>query len=212
MNIVQELSEQLQQGNPKNVAELTQQAINAKINIKTILDKGLIAGMTVVGEKFKAHEIFLPDVLLAAKAMYAGMDLLKPHLIKEGIPAIGKVVIGTVQGDLHDIGKNLVAIMLKGAGFEVIDLGNDVSPQKFLDTAVRENADVIGMSALLTTTMPVKKKVIDLAKEQNLRGRKKFIVGGAPLSSEYAKEIGADAYCFDGMSTVETVKRFMGVS
>ncbi len=212
MNIVQELSEQLQQGNPKNVAELTQQAINAKINIKTILDKGLIAGMTVVGKKFKAHEIFLPDVLLAAKAMYAGMDLLKPHLIKEGIPAIGKVVIGTVQGDLHDIGKNLVAIMLKGAGFEVIDLGNDVSPQKFLDTAVRENADVIGMSALLTTTMPVMKKVIDLAKEQNLRGRKKFIVGGAPLSSEYAKEIGADAYCFDGMSTVETVKRFMGVS
>jgi 5-methyltetrahydrofolate--homocysteine methyltransferase len=212
MNIVQELSEQLQQGNPKNVAELTQQAINAKINIKTILDKGLIAGMTVVGEKFKAHEIFLPDVLLAAKAMYAGMDLLKPHLIKEGIPAIGKVVIGTVQGDLHDIGKNLVAIMLKGAGFEVIDLGNDVSPQKFLDTAVRENADVIGMSALLTTTMPVMKKVINLAKEQNLRGRKKFIVGGAPLSSEYAKEIGADAYCFDGMSTVETVKRFMGVS
>lgn len=212
MNIVQELSEQLQQGNPKNVAELTQQAINAKINIKTILDKGLIAGMTVVGEKFKAHEIFLPDVLLAAKAMYAGMDLLKPHLIKEGIPAIGKVVIGTVQGDLHDIGKNLVAIMLKGAGFEVIDLGNDVSPQKFLDTAVKENAEVIGMSALLTTTMPVMKKVIDLARERNLHGRKKFIVGGAPLSSEYAKEIGADAYCFDGMSTVETVKRFMGVS
>jgi 5-methyltetrahydrofolate--homocysteine methyltransferase len=212
MNIVQELSEQLQQGNPKNVAELTQQAINAKINIKTILDKGLIAGMTVVGEKFKAHEIFLPDVLLAAKAMYAGMDLLKPHLIKEGIPAIGKVVIGTVQGDLHDIGKNLVAIMLKGAGFEVIDLGNDVSPQKFLDTAVKENAEVIGMSALLTTTMPVMKKVIDLARERNLYGRKKFIVGGAPLSSEYAKEIGADAYCFDGMSTVETVKRFMGIS
>lgn len=212
MNIVQELSEQLQQGNPKNVAELTQQAINAKINIKTILDKGLIAGMTVVGEKFKAHEIFLPDVLLAAKAMYAGMDLLKPHLIKEGIPAIGKVVIGTVQGDLHDIGKNLVAIMLKGAGFEVIDLGNDVSPQKFLDTAVKENAEVIGMSALLTTTMPVMKKVIDLARERNLHGRKKFIVGGAPLSSEYAKEIGADAYCFDGMSTIETVKRFMGIS
>ena len=110
MNIVQELSEQLQQGNPKNVAELTQQAINAKINIKTILDKGLIAGMTVVGEKFKAHEIFLPDVLLAAKAMYAGMDLLKPHLIKEGIPAIGKVVIGTVQGDLTISGKTLLLL------------------------------------------------------------------------------------------------------
>jgi 5-methyltetrahydrofolate--homocysteine methyltransferase len=212
MNIIQELSEQLQQGNPKNVAELTQQAINENIDTKTILDQGLIAGMSVVGEKFKQHEIFLPDVLLAAKAMYAGMDLLKPLMLKEGIPTIGKVVIGTVQGDLHDIGKNLVAIMLKGAGFEVIDLGNDVSPEKFLDTAEKENAEIIGMSALLTTTMPVMKKVIDLARERQIYGKKKFIVGGAPLSSEYAKEIGADAYCFDGMSAVENVKRILRLS
>ncbi|MBI4811106.1 MAG: corrinoid protein [Ignavibacteriales bacterium] len=212
MNILQEISVQLQQGNPKKVAEFTQQAINENIDTKTILDNGLIAGMAVIGEKFKAHEIFLPDVLLAAKAMYAGMDLLKPLLVKEGIPTIGKVVIGTVQGDLHDIGKNLVVIMLRGAGFEVFDLGNDVSPEKFLETAVKENAIVIGMSALLTTTMPVMKKVIDLAKERHLYGKKKFIVGGAPLSADYAAEIGASAYCFDGMSAVETVKRFTTTS
>ena len=212
MNILQQISESLQAGDTKKAAELTQQAINENIDTKTILDQGLIAGMSVVGEKFKQHEIFLPDVLLAAKAMYAGMDLLKPLMLKEGIPTIGKVVIGTVQGDLHDIGKNLVAIMLKGAGFEVIDLGNDVSPEKFLDTAEKENAEIIGMSALLTTTMPVMKKVIDLAKERQIFGKKKFIVGGAPLSTEYAKEIGADAYCFDGMSAVEAVKRFTSIS
>jgi 5-methyltetrahydrofolate--homocysteine methyltransferase len=166
--------------------------------------------MTVVGQRFKVHEIFLPDVLLAAKAMYAGMDLLKPILIKEGIETIGKVVIGTVQGDLHDIGKNLAGIMLKGAGFEVIDLGNDVSPQRFVDTAVQEHADVVGMSALLTTTMPVMKKVIDLAKERQVYGKIRFIIGGAPLSAEYAMEIGADAYCYDGVNGVEHVKRFMG--
>lgn len=211
MDIIRQLSENLQSGNARKVAEITQQAISAKLDTKKILDKGLIAGMTVVGERFKCHEIFLPDVLLAAKAMYAGMDLLKPLLLKEGIPTIGKVVIGSVQGDLHDIGKNLVGIMLRGAGFEVIDLGNDVSPQKFIDTAEKENVDVIGMSALLTTTMPVMKKVVELARERGLYGKKKFIVGGAPLSSEYAKEIGADAYCFDGVSAVETVKRFVGI-
>jgi 5-methyltetrahydrofolate--homocysteine methyltransferase len=211
MDLLQQLSDNLQQGNAKKVAELTQQAINTNLDVKKILDNGLISGMSIVGEKFKAHEIFLPDVLLAAKAMYAGMDLIKPLMLKEGIPTLGKVVIGTVQGDLHDIGKNLVAIMLKGAGFEVIDLGNDVSPERFISTAEKENADIIGMSALLTTTMPVMKKVIDLAKEMQVYGKKKFIVGGAPLSTEYAKEIGADAYCFDGMSAVEAAKRFVRI-
>jgi 5-methyltetrahydrofolate--homocysteine methyltransferase len=211
MDILQQLSDSLQQGNAKKASELTQQAINTNVDVKKILDNGLISGMTIVGEKFKAHEIFLPDVLLAAKAMYAGMDLIKPLMLKEGIPTLGKVVIGTVQGDLHDIGKNLVAIMLKGAGFEVIDLGNDVSPERFISTAEKENADIIGMSALLTTTMPVMKKVIDLAKERQVYGKKKFLVGGAPLSTEYAKEIGADAYCFDGMSAVEAAKRFVRI-
>lgn len=211
MDLLQQLSDSLQQGNAKKAAELTQQAINTNLDVKKILDNGLISGMTIVGEKFKAHEIFLPDVLLAAKAMYAGMDLIKPLMLKEGIPTLGKVVIGTVQGDLHDIGKNLVAIMLKGAGFEVIDLGNDVSPEQFITIAEKENADVIGMSALLTTTMPVMKQVIELAKERKVYGKRKFIVGGAPLSYEYAKEIGADAYCYDGMSAVEATKRFVRI-
>lgn len=208
--MLQELSENLQRGNADRVAELTRRAIDNKLGPKVILDQGLIAGMAVVGERFKKHEIFLPEVLLAAKAMYAGMDLLKPLLIKEGIHAIGKVVIGTVQGDLHDIGKNLVAIMLKGAGFEVIDLGNDVPPERFIQAAEEEAAAVIGMSALLTTTMPVMKKVIDLAKERGIYGKTKIIVGGAPLSSAYARKIGADAYCFDGVNAVDCVKGFVG--
>lgn len=211
MDILQELSENLQRGNGDRVAELTQKAIDNKLEPKKILDDGLIAGMAVIGERFKKHEIFLPEVLFAAKAMYAGMDLLKPLLIKEGIPNIGKVVIGTVQGDLHDIGKNLVAIMLKGAGFELIDLGNDVPPERFIEVAEEEAAEVIGMSALLTTTMPVMKKVIDLAKERGIYGKTKIIVGGAPLSSEYARKIGADAYCYDGLNAVDCVKGFVGV-
>jgi 5-methyltetrahydrofolate--homocysteine methyltransferase len=210
VEILQELSENLQRGNGDRVAELTQEAIDERLEPKRILDDGLIAGMAVIGERFKKHEIFLPEVLFAAKAMYAGMDLLKPLLIKEGIPTIGKVVIGTVQGDLHDIGKNLVAIMLKGAGFEVIDLGNDVPPERFIEAAEQEAAEVIGMSTLLTTTMPVMKKVIDLAKERGIYGKTKIIVGGAPLSSAYARKIGADAYCFDGINAVDCVKGFVG--
>ncbi len=210
MEILRELSETLQRGDVKRVAELTSQAVKDRIEPKTILDGGLIAGMAVVGEKFRDHEIFLPDVLLAAKAMYAGMDIVKPLLIREGIKTIGKVVIGTVQGDLHDIGKNLVGIMLKGAGFDVIDLGNDVSPRRFIETAQNENADVIGLSALLTTTMPVMKQVVELAKERQIYGKTRIIIGGAPLSAEYAREIGADAYCFDGVSAVDCVKKFVG--
>jgi len=212
MNLLQQISEQLQKGDSDQVARLTHEAIAGRIDTKTILDNGLIAGMTIIGAKFKAHDIFLPDVLLAAKAMYAGLDLVKPLMIKEGIPTIGKVVIGTVQGDLHDIGKNLVGIMLKGAGFEVIDLGKDVPPEKFIETAVNEHADVIGLSALLTTTMPVMRKVIDLAKARGIYGRTRIIVGGAPLSAEYARQIGADTYCFDGIKAVECVKGFVGVN
>ncbi len=205
------LNESLQKGDAESVEKLTEQAIAENRGAKKILDEGLIAGMTIVGEKFKAHEIYLPDVLLAAKAMHAGMDLLKPLLIKDDIPMLGKVVIGTVQGDLHDIGKSLVGIMLKGAGFEVIDLGRDVAPEKFLDTAKEAGADIIGMSALLTTTMPVMRKMIDLAKEQGIRHEFRIIVGGAPLSDDYANEIGADAYCYDGINAVDRVKSLLGV-
>ncbi|MBD3381358.1 MAG: cobalamin-binding protein [candidate division Zixibacteria bacterium] len=212
MQIFEEISSSLQAGNHDQVASFTKQAIEQKIEAKQILDNGLIAGMNVVGEKFKKHQIFLPHVLLAAKAMYAGMELLKPLLIEEDVPTIGKVVIGTVKGDLHDIGKNLVGIMLKGAGFEVIDLGNDVTPEEFVETATAEKADAIGMSALLTTTMTGMKEVIELLKQNNMRDKIKVIIGGAPISREFAEEIGADAYAYDGLNAVESLKKFMEIN
>ncbi len=209
MNELTKIIEALQVGDDKVVYENTQKAIEQGIPAKEILDDGLIAGMNVVSEKFRKHEIFLPHVLLSAKAMYAGMDLLKPLFVKDKIPTRGKIVIGTVQGDLHDIGKNLVGIMLKGAGFEVIDLGKDVSPENFVDTAQKENADVIGMSALLTTTQPVMKKVVEKLKEKGLENKIKTIIGGAPLSSEYADLIGANAYSYDAANAVVSVNELV---
>ncbi len=210
MEILKQIAESLEKGNDKGVAELTARAIEDSLPASAILDDGLIAGMNVVGERFRVREIFLPEVLLAARAMYAGMELLKPLLIKEGVPSRGKVVIGSVQGDLHDIGKNLVGIMLKGAGFEIIDLGNDVPPERFVETAVAEGAPVIGMSALLTTTMSGMKSVVDILQQRGLSGRIKVIVGGAPLSKEFADEIGADDYGYDAANAVERVSRLMG--
>ena len=208
MELLDRISENLQNGFNETVVQLTEDAVVKQIPPEEILSNGLIAGMNIVGEKFKNHEIFLPDVLLAARAMNGAMEVLKPLLIKEGIPLRGRIVIGSVKDDLHDIGKNLVAILLKGAGFEVIDLGNDVPAEKFIRVAKEENADVIGMSALLTTTMPVMKKVVDLAKDGGLYGKVKIMVGGAPVSKEYAFEIGADAYSYDGANAVETVESF----
>lgn len=209
MQILQEISEVLQSGNGEKVAALTKQAIEEEILPKDVLDKGLIAGMNIVGEKYRTHDLFLPEVLLAAKAMYAGMDILKPLFLKDGIPTLGRVVMGTVQGDIHDIGKNLVSIMLRGAGFDVIDLGKDVSPKKFVETARKEKARVIGMSALLTTTMVVMKSVIDLLKKEGLQGKIKTIIGGAPVSAEFAEQIGADAYGYDSVNSVKCIKRLM---
>lgn len=206
MEILKEISTQLQLGNDEKVFELTNLAIEQKIDPKIILDDGLVCGMKVIGEQFRNHDIFLPEVLLAAKAMYAGMDQLKPLFIIEDMPTQGKIVIGTVRGDLHDLGKNLVGIMLKGAGFDVIDLGKNVSPERFIETAINEDAKLIGMSALLTTTMPVMKEVIDLLKQKNLIGKIKTVIGGAPITEEYAKEIGADAYAFDAAKSIECVK------
>jgi 5-methyltetrahydrofolate--homocysteine methyltransferase len=208
-DLLTRLSRSLQDGDDERVAALTKDALAAGISPKQILDDALISGMTVVGNRFKAHEIFLPDVLLAARAMYAGLGLLTPLFLKEDIPSRGKVVLGTVQGDLHDIGKNLVGIMLKGAGYEVIDLGNDVPPERFLDTAVTHDARIIGLSALLTTTMPVMAKVASLLKERDLTGRIKLIIGGAPVSDAYAREIGADAYGFDAVKAVEIVDHYL---
>lgn len=209
MELLERICAGLQRGEDRTVAGLTRQAIDQHIPAQKILDDGLIAGMTIIGNKFKAHEIFLPDVLLAARAMYAGMDLLRPLFIAEGIASRGKVVLGTVQGDLHDIGKNLVGIMLKGAGFEVIDLGNDVAPETFVETAIAESAKVIGLSALLTTTMPVMKSVVDLVRRRGLADEMKVIIGGAPVTEKYAREIGADAFGFDGINAVECVERLL---
>jgi 5-methyltetrahydrofolate--homocysteine methyltransferase len=209
-DILKEISEQLRLGDDERVLALTKQAVALNIHPKTILDDGLIGGMSVVGDLFRKHEIFLPDVLMAAKAMYAGLDELKPLFVKEGIPTRGKVVIGTVKGDLHDLGKGLVGIMLKGVGYDVVDLGKDVAPETFVDTAVRVDAKIIGMSALLTTTMPTMKTVIELLRRRNLQGRIKTIIGGAPVTRAYADEIGADAYAFDAANSVECVNALMG--
>jgi 5-methyltetrahydrofolate--homocysteine methyltransferase len=212
MDILKDVSSSLERGDHERVAELVQRAMEEGTPIAAILNDGLIAGMNVVGEKFRVHEIFLPDVLLAAKAMTAGMLLLKPALIKNKVPSRGKVIIGSVHGDLHDIGKNLVGIMLQGAGFEVIDLGNDVPPERFVDVAVEEDAPVIGMSALLTTTMVTMKKVVELIGARGLAGRMKVIVGGAPVSTEFAQEIGADAHGYDAANAVERVKALVGAA
>lgn len=209
MDILQQISEHLQNGDDEQVVALTRAALEQGIGAKEILDRGLIAGMNVVGEKFRDRDIFLPDVLLAAKAMHAALEILRPKLIAADVPTAGTVVIGTVQGDLHDIGKNLVGIMLRGAGFEVIDLGHDVAPATFIARAKESNARVIGMSALLTTTMPVMRKVVNLLREVGLDDQIRTIVGGAPVSESFAREIGADAYAYDGANAVERVKVLM---
>ena len=209
MEILNQIKAVLQKGDDKSISELTNNALAEGISSERILNEALIPGMEIIGEQFRNHEIFLPDVLLAAKAMNTSTEILKPHLIKDAVPIRGKIVIGTIQGDLHDLGKNLVGIMLKGSGYEVIDLGKDVSPENFVNTAEGENAQIIGMSALLTTTMPAMKLVVDLLKERNLDGKIKTIIGGAPVTEEFAREIGADGYAFDAGNSVVSVKSLL---
>jgi 5-methyltetrahydrofolate--homocysteine methyltransferase len=206
MSVLSDIAVSLQRGEDDQVALLVRRALDEGQDAATILHDGLIAGMGVVGDQFREREIFLPDVLLAARAMYAGLALLKPLLAKEGVPTAGTVVIGSVQGDMHDIGKNLVGIMLAGAGFEVIDLGNDVAPGRFVDAACDHGASVIGLSALLTTTMSVMKDVVELVRARGLQDRVKVIVGGAPVSDAWARQIGADAYAYDAASAVERIR------
>ena len=209
MELLEQISDYLQNGEDEKVLALTREALDQNISPKDILNKGLIAGMNVVGERFRDFEIFLPDVLLSAKAMSAAMDHLKPLLIQDDLPKIGKMVIGTVQGDLHDIGKNLVGIMLKGVGVEVVDLGKNVAPELFVETAVKEGAGLIGMSALLTTSTPMMKKVVEILHEKGLNKSIKTIVGGAPLSAEYAAELGADSYASDAADAVERITQIL---
>lgn len=193
-----EISSFLQKGRTKNVITLVQEAIEEGMDAIDILNKGLLSGMNVVGEKFKNEEIFVPEVLVAARAMTKGIEVLKPHLQDEATQGIGTVVIGTVKGDLHDIGKNLVKIMLEGKGIQVIDLGTDVSAETFVEKAIEHHAKIICCSALLTTTMPEMEKVVQLVKEQQLD--MKIMIGGAPVNQDYCDQIQADYYTDDAAS------------
>ena len=210
MSVLEDLKENVIAGNESKVLEYTQKALEEGVGLEKILNDGFIPAMDVVGSRFQANEIYVPEMLISAKAMKAGMKILEPLLTKAGIEPIGKVVIGTVKGDLHDIGKNLVSMMLEGAGFEVIDAGVDVSAQKFMDLVKENNANILGLSALLTTTMVEIKNVIDAFKENGLRDDLKIIVGGAPVNADYAKEIGADGYSPDAASAADLAKGLIG--
>jgi len=199
------LSEAIIKGNQNLALEVTKAAIAEGMAAKDILDKGLIAGMDVIGGRFKRNEVYIPEVLIAARAMKTAMEVLEPELAKAGVEPIGKFIIGTVQGDLHDIGKNLVAMMMKGAGFEVVDLGVDISPEKFVEQAKTTGIGLIGMSALLTTTMPSMEKTIKAIKDAGIDA--KIMIGGAPVTQGYADKIGADGYAADAATAVDIAKK-----
>ncbi len=198
------------EGEKGKVRGLVQQAITEGVKLDKVLSEGLIAGMNVVGERMKKHEIFLPEVPMSAAAMQAGMDLLRPLLVTSGVGLGPKVVFGTVKGDVHDIGKNLVGIMLTGAGFQVVDLGKDISAERFVQATREENAQIVGMSALLTTTMSEMKTTIEALKASGMREKVKVIIGGAPVSPEYAAQIGADGYARDAARAVDKVRELVG--
>jgi len=206
------LAENLINGKANEVKELTQKALDDGVAPGEILNSGLIKGMNVVGERFKNNEFYVPEVLIAARAMHAGMDILKPKLAESGVEPIGTVLLGTVKGDLHDIGKNLVAMMLEGAGFEVIDLGIDVPPEKFVQAVEEQGGDVIAMSALLTTTMTQMKTTLEALEEAGVKGKVKILIGGAPVTQNYADEIGADGYARDAASAADKAKELLGIA
>lgn len=205
-----QIAEKLYNGKNTKVAELTKQALEEGLTAAEVLNGGLVVGMDRVGMDFKNGDLFVPEVLIAARAMHAGMDILRPLLAESGVASAGKVVVGTVAGDLHDIGKNLVVMMLEGGGFEVVDIGIDAPPQKFIEAVKTEQPDLIGMSALLTTTMPAMQKTIDALAEANVRDGIKIMIGGAPVTQTYAEEIGADGYASDAASAVDLARSLMG--
>ena len=204
------LSQAIDEGDREKTVQLTTEALGAGTNPQEIITHGLQVGMAVVGEKFSDGEYFLPDMLMAARAMKAALEVLKPSLEKTGMPTIGKVVIGTVEGDMHDIGKNVVATFLSGNGFEVFDLGLNVTVQNFIDEVKEKKPEILGMSALLTTTMPVMGKVIKALEEIGMRSSVKVIVGGAPVTQDYANYIGADAYAHDGGKAIPVCRQLLG--
>ncbi len=201
------LAEAIIKGDQNSAVKITRDALGEKIAPRSILNEGLIAGMDVIGDRFKKNEVYIPEVLIAARAMKSAMEILEPELVKAGVKPIGKFLIGTVQGDLHDIGKNLVAMMMKGAGFEVIDLGVDISAEKFVERAKTTGVQLIGMSALLTTTMPSMEKTIKALKDAGVKA--KVMIGGAPVTQGYADKIGADGYSADAASAVDLAKKLV---
>ena len=204
------LSKVIEQGDREKAVQLTAEALSAGASPQDIIVHGLHSGMGVVGEKFSSGEYFLPDMLMAARAMKTAIEVLKPSLEKTGIPTIGKVVIGTVEGDMHDIGKNVVATFLSGSGFEVFDLGINVPEKKFIDEVREKKPDILGLSALLTTTMPVMGRVIKTLDIAGLRSSVKVLVGGAPVTRDYANYIGADAYAHDGGEAIPICQQLLG--
>ena len=208
MSVLTEISENLQKGKAKVVKQLVQQAIDEGISVQQILDEGLLDGMNVVGEKFKNNEVFVPEVLVAARAMNMGAELLKPLMAEAGVQAAGKVCIGTIQGDLHDIGKNLVKMMMEGKGLEVVDLGTDVAPETYVQTAIDQGCRVICCSALLTTTMGKMEDVVHKAEEACIRDKVKIMVGGAPVTQAFCDQIGADCYTPDAASAADAAVAF----
>ncbi|MFL7792276.1 MAG: corrinoid protein [Anaerolineae bacterium] len=208
-SIIQQIAEKLYDGNNTEVAELTQQALDGGATAAEILNGGLVTGMDRVGVDFKNGDLFVPEVLIAARAMHAGLDILRPLLAESDVPSAGKIVVGTVAGDLHDIGKNLVTMMLEGGGFDVIDLGIDISPEKFVEAVKKEKPDLVGMSALLTTTMPSMEKTIEALKAAGVRDSVKVMIGGAPVTKDYADKVGADGYAADAASAVDLARALM---
>ena len=208
MSILTEISELMQQGKIPMVKEKVKEAIDAGIEVKSILEEGLLSGMSVIGEKFKNNQIFVPQVLIAARAMSVGVDVLKPYLTEAGVESKGTAIIGSVKGDLHDIGKNLVKIMLEGKGIKVIDLGTDVAPDAFIDAAIEHNAKIICCSALLTTTMGEMKAIVDTAVARGVREKFKIMIGGAPVTKEFCDSIGADCYTSDAASASDAAISF----
>lgn len=209
MGILDEISENLQKGKSKAVKTLVQQAIDQGVPVQQILDQGLLSGMSVIGEKFKKNEVFVPEVLVAARAMNMGAQLLKPLLAQAGVSATGRVCIGTVKGDLHDIGKNLVKMMMEGKGLEVVDLGTDVAPEAFIQAAVDQGCQIICCSALLTTTMGVMADVVQQAGAADIRDKVKIMVGGAPVTQAFCDQIGADRYTSDAASAADAAVQML---
>ena len=208
MDIIIEIAENLQKGKSKVVKELVQNALDEGISAEKILNDGLLAGMGVIGERFKNNEVYVPEVLMAARAMTLGAQLLKPYLAEAGVKAKGKVCIGTVKGDLHDIGKNLVKMMMEGKGLEVVDLGTDVEPEAFVKAAIENDCQIICCSALLTTTMSVMEDVVKAAEAAGIRNRVKIMIGGAPINQNFCEQIGADCYTVDAASAADAAVAF----